>query len=277
MIIAPPSASALLPTGCQFLDRTPNTDRPQEQGPGIEKLGLMALARDRGDSASALGHARDAAGLIAGYRPRTIEMLLDVTARLSEGAISRAAATALARELLKIFDPISRQTAETDATALGAYLRARRHVQLADGSDARPGLFGIQKRIDQSDICPECKFFLHLRLTREFGARLGRTVVRPRLEDLWRRVDGLKGVGEGYFPMQWIARHQLTAAAVEFKLFDLAETWLAVVELEVATLLRSKAIDAETRLSIKEAILNFPLYVATRAGRYRRQQAAGLD
>ena len=77
--------------------------------------------------------------------------------------------------------------------------------------------------------------------------------------------------------MQWIARHQLTAAAVEFNLFDLAETWLAVVEPEAATLLHSKTIDAETRLSIEAAILNFPLYVATKADRYRRAQAAGLD
>ena len=161
----------------------------------------MVLAKDRGDPTLALGHARDAARLIAGYYPRTIEMLLDVTTRLSEGTISRAAGTAMALGLLKNLNPILRQTPETDTTTLGVYLRAHRHVQLADGSDVSAGLSRIQEMIDRPDIYPERKFFIHLRLAREFGGRLGRTEVRPRFEDIWRSTGGLTEISVDHFPI----------------------------------------------------------------------------
>ena len=152
---------------CGFLDRTPITDKAPELGLVVEKLDLMVLAKDRGDPTLALGHARDAARLIAGYYPRTIEMLLDVTTRLSEGTISRAAGTAMALRLLKNLNPILRQTPETDTTTLGVYLRAHRHVQLADRSVVSAGLPQIQEVIDRPKIYPERKFFLHLRFARE--------------------------------------------------------------------------------------------------------------
>jgi len=274
LVFAPSTAGAsvLGATGCEFqYPRSTPEDNP-DLGPAMAKLAEIAAAKDRGDSGSAREHARDLGRKIATYPPRAILMFLEVTDRLSSGAVPRDTGTHVAREVIKHLDFIGRQTAEVDMTPLRAYAEANAMVQMARGYDRLTGLEDLEKPIMEAKICAGRRFFLLLGLAREMGPSLA----RPRLEELWLLSDDLEGLGEIHYPMRWIARQQLTAEAMRMRKFDLVEQWLPVVEREAEMLLSMKSLDPETRLSVEAAWMNFPDLVQQEHDRYRRLRSVDL-
>ena len=270
--------SAFEPTGCQVAGGMLDVGDGIATAPVLDRFAAMARAKDRGDRQAEIDEARRAARLMARYHRLSMEMFLAVAQQLSSDAVvSRDAVTALAQGLLDILDPIAGQKSEMDADMLRAYLRALHHVNGATHTNSFKSLSQLHARIEAADICFERRFFLLLELTTEIGDRHGRTEVRPRLEELRRQSNALRGITVDNIPLKWYALHELTFAAVRFRQFDLAHTWLAATIREAELLKQTGSLNADSKDIIESAMAYSPEYVADREDRFRRRRAADLD
>ena len=77
--------------------------------------------------------------------------------------------------------------------------------------------------------------------------------------------------------MKWTAFSLLTARAVEFRHFDLAEPWLAKTIEEADAVKATPGVSAETVDIVDTLMVSQPNYVKQEKAAYEQRLAAGLE
>jgi hypothetical protein len=267
-----------VPTQCRFAETYGESPVDVSFGAALVQLARLSDAKMQGDQRRSQTAARDVARLIAGYPAGyRMRVMLDVVHRLDLGGLDREAVQPLFRRFLEVLDPVARQSSETSTGHLSAYLQAHDYLYGAAGDNRYQRLKDLQKRIRNGPECFERRFFLLLRLAKEIGAFHGQTVVRPELEILWKEADSLKGIGIDQSPLKWTAFSLLTARAVEFQQFDLAEPWLAKTIEEAAAVKAAPGVAAETVDIVDSLMVSLPNHVEQEKAAYKKRLAAGLE
>jgi hypothetical protein len=148
-------------------------DRPVLGGLGrvMDQLADLTLARSAKDENRAIEHAREAGRLLAGLGDTpAISMTFDAVAALFPPGQGDAVARSLFESAGQTMGAVTRQESITDTAYLGLHAKRAWFIQRRSGPLFVDVARAWEKDVRVAEIFAERKFFLRLRIAREFEA-----------------------------------------------------------------------------------------------------------
>jgi len=270
-----PKAAIAMDTGCRFIDS--GTIAPSTQADLGQVLDLLADVKRAQAQGKAQGKAQGdetraaAVALEAGRRlaslgdPSSISGALDAVAALFPPGHADAVSRSLFESAGQSLGAVTRQSTIGDTAYLGLHAKLAWLIQRRGGPLFVDVMQASERGIRAAGICRERKFFLRLRIAREFETRHARELATARIDELARDARALRGTMYRGEPTGWLALYHLTYLAVDLTAFEKAETLLEEVSRQAEAMAASGAFGAKKPEDFLESL---PMYFRQERVRY---------
>ena len=266
-----PKAAGAADRGCDFTDRdviAPSTEA--DLGQVLDLLAdvkrAQAQGKAQGDETRAAAVALEAGRRLASVGdPSAISGALDAAAALFPPGHADAVSRSLFESAGQSLGAVTQQSSIGDTAYLGLHAKLAWLIQRRGGPLFVDVMQASERGIRAARICRERKFFLRLRIAREFETRHARELATARIDGLARDARALRGTMYRGEPTGWLALYHLTYLAVDLTAFEKAETLLEEVSRQAEAMATSGAFGAKKPEDFLESL---PMYFRQERVRY---------